>query len=138
MPQMPWAQALSPIAQTAMQHLQEQRSRQQNISEGSILNKVIGNVLQQKGENASALDFMGALTQAQQQGVSPQNVNAYLEATPKFMQEQTRSTQLNPAMVAAQAEQRKAATGERQYAYEVNKKYIENLEQHATKINDLE
>lgn len=81
-------QSLNPLWQALGQSIQNKRQQASNISQGSTLNKIFTDLVAKKGEDVSGVDIIRALTQAQQQGVSPEAFKQYEPFINEMMKQQ--------------------------------------------------
>ena len=84
----PWGEVLSPIAQILQHKIEQHRQQQQQMQQGNIIDEIFS----QLPQNADPMQQLRAFAQAQGRGVSPENINQYQQAFPKF-QEQHRKQQ---------------------------------------------
>lgn len=99
--EMSWSQTLSPLVQQVQARAQQNRQREQNIAQGTVLDSIFSG-LKKKGENLSAFDVLQGLAQAQQQGVDPGLIQQYAKAIPDLMQQQTAASKVRGDQMSAQ------------------------------------
>ncbi len=84
-----FASVNEPIFQALNQRLEQNRAKEEQIRQGTILQSVI-NEIAQKGDESNLTNILGSFAKGQTQGLSPTYAQQYLESAPKFMQEKTR------------------------------------------------
>lgn len=88
-----WAEILGPIGQAVGQNLAQKRSQRQNVEEGTMLNSLLQEAVQKKGENLNALDMIQILLSGQEKGISPKTIQSYMPAFQKAQESQMASQQ---------------------------------------------